>query len=453
MKRFTVLLLFGITIALTGCINNENNEFEETNSWIRESMQENYLWNELVPEKTNGVLHPGTYFGSLLAPNDFFSYIIDDADLVIESDFGVRFNTGASPFFGKFSNSNRVFSIIEYVYPNSSADSAGLQRGDIIIEVNDIQLSTFNFLELFYSSSANISYTLGETNQAQTTIVSTGEVVNLIQEQVQRNPVVYTDVIEEGSSKIGYLFYAEFLSGENDKYLDSVDVEIQNMKAQGVTDLIVDLRYNPGGDFSAAENLANVIVAPSAAQNEEVFVRFQYNDIIQQRITEEEGPDSQNLVRRFAQDPDNLGLNDVYFLTTNGTAFTSELLINGLIPHMNVTLIGEPTSGELFGSTVIRGKNASPPVEFSIVPINLEYENAEGATNLVFGLQPDVEISNDLLNASQIGDINDPALDAAIDLIAGRASSSKVVIKKYKMLEDIKAKRRGSILFDQKNKN
>lgn len=450
MRYFLIIFLLGSTVFISACTNNNANEFEEVNSWIRESMEENYLWNERVTEKVEGSIPPGAYFGSILDPNDYFSYIVNNASLVEGNSLERTFTTGLSPAFGRFSNSNRVFIIAEYVYPNTPADTAGLTRGDIIVSIDGNLLTISNYLNLFYTEKSTITYSLGVYDSAQNTITDSDEIVTLPQEELELNPVVYTDIIkqESSNSKIGYLFYTEFVDGENNKFNDSVDVALQAMIAEGITDLVVDLRYNSGGSFAAAENLANAFVAPTAVQNEEVFVRFQYNDIIETRIIDEEGSDSENLALKFSNDPENLGLQNIYFLTTNQTSSTSELLINGLIPHMNVNTIGEATSGEFFGSKVILGENATSPNEYAIVPINLQYENSEGSTNLVFGIQPRVEISDDLLNPFQIGDVNDPILNAAIQLITNNnPNSSKLRFKTYESLIDLRAKRRGKILF------
>lgn len=449
MKKLLVILVLGSFTFILSCNETDENEFEDVNSWIRDSMEENYLWSERVPDKVNGSIPPNAFFGSMLDPNDFFSYIVNNESLVDESTMERLYTTGLSPTFGRFSNSSGVFIVAEYVYPNSPADTAGLTRGDIILEIDGIPLNTSNFSTLFYAEKSSVSYSLGFFDSISNTISETGEIVTLPQGELELNPVVYTDVIEpDGSSnKIGYLFYSEFFSGENSKFNDSVDVAFQNMISQGITDLVVDLRYNSGGDIEAAENLANALVAPSATQNEEVFVRFQYNEITQQRIIDEEGPNSENLVLKFSNDPENLGLQNIYFLTTNQTSTTSELLINGLIPHMNVITIGESTNGQFFGSTVITGDTATPMNEYAIVPVTLQYENSEGVTNLVFGIQPDIEEAEDLLAPFALGDVNDPILSAAIERITGIQTSSKTASKKYEVLTNKRTQKRGSILF------
>lgn len=101
--------------------------------------------------------------------------------------------------------------------------------------------------------------------------------------------MVYTDIIEENGTKIGYLFYARFLTGENNQFIASVDNAISDFKGAGVNELVVDLRYNPGGRISAATNIANALAPSSVTSNEEVFVQYQYNENLENSIIQEEG--------------------------------------------------------------------------------------------------------------------------------------------------------------------
>ncbi|MFY0684757.1 MAG: hypothetical protein JXR20_09400 [Balneola sp.] len=448
MRKLAVGFFLVCTAFISACTPDGSNEFEEVNSWIRDNMEENYLWNERVPKKVDGSIPSGAFFGSMLDPNDYYSFITNSPD-ILESDLDeTLYTSGVSPVFGRFSSSSGIFILAQFVYPRTSADTAGLKRGDIILAIDGQPLSTSNYQSLFYSESDSVEYTLGEYDASQNLITEIEETVTVAQREMELNPVIYNDVIEQGGKKIGYMFYSEFFEGENNKYIDSVDVVLQDMKMAGITDLIVDLRYNPGGSFSAAENLANGLVSTSAAQNEEVFVRFTYNDIIEQQIIDEEGADSERLVVNFSSDPENLGLQKIYFLVTGETSSTSELLINGLIPHMDVEIIGEETSGELFGTTMISGELATPPNTYLMVPITLKYENSEGETDLALGLQPDIEAIDDLFEAFPIGDIEDPLLGAAIQSItSGAKSVSSSSFKVYESLINLRAKKRGKILF------
>lgn len=444
MKKTLLILLIGSTLFVASCFDSNQKDYSEVNEWIRSTMKENYLWNERIPESTSGNIPTGAYFGSLLHPDDFYSYITD-VEVNLNPEF--IYTSGVSPAFGRFSNSDRVFASVEFVYPNSPAAEAGISRGDIILAVNGITLTLQNYLEVFYQNSSSVEYTLGEYYPAQNSIEVLDGVVTADQGDFEFNPIVYSKIIEEGSNKIGYLLYGRFADGDNDRFIDSVDAVLQTMKTAGITDIIVDLRYNKGGDIAAAENLANALVSTSAAQNEEVFVNFKYNDIIQQRIEQRNGADSDSLQRTFSVDNENLGLTSVYFLTTSRTSSTSELLINGLIPHNDVTIIGETTEGSFYGSKAFYGKNSTPPNNNIIVPIIIKYENSDPSTNLYSGLVPTIKVEDNILIFTPIGDKEDPALKEAISTITGSSSSSKIFDKKYELLTDFTAKRISSIIF------
>ena len=453
MKNFFNLFFLATIMLTVSCTNKDENEFKDANAWIRDSMEENYLWNERVPGSVDGSIPPGAFFGSMLDPNDFMSFIVQDPSLENGSqgeDFS--YGAGVSPAFGAFSNSQIIFIVAEFIYPNSSADTAGLERGDIILEIDGTTLTTNNYLNLFYSSNETIEYTLGEYNSEQNTISVTNEIVTVAQTNVELNPVVHKSVIEQDNKKIGYLFYPEFKNGTNDRYIDSVDAALQEFKSEGITDVIVDLRYNSGGDFSSAENLGNALTSQSAIQNEEIFVRFKYNDVIEQRIIDEEGAESENLIRRFSSDPENLGIGRVYFLTTTQTSATSELLINGLIPHTNVKIVGGATNGQLFGSTIINGEDAVPAISYSIVPVNLRLQNSEESAEPTYRLVPDIEVTENLFDTKPIGDVNDPLLSAALqDITGGTQTSAKSTLISYQLLPDLRAEQKGRLLFSKNN--
>ncbi len=455
MKRIKLsTLLLGVFVILSACIKSETEEFIEVNSWIKENMQENYLWPERVPDEVDGRIPPGAYFGGILDPNDFISFITDRT-VFFESEINERpFSSGLSPAFGRFSNSNNVFVLTEFVYPQSSADSNGIKRGDIVLAVDDIPLNISNFERLFFAERSIVRYTMGEFIPSQGIIAETGEVITVKQSQMDLNPVVHSSIIDTVNNKIGYLFYAEFLNGENGKFNDSLDMAVQNFKSEGVTDLIVDLRYNLGGDIDAAENLANAIVSSAAAQSEEVFVKFEYNENIEQEIINEEGQNSERLERKFTEVPENLGLQRVFFLTGGKTASTSELLINGLTPHMNVIKVGESTSGEFFGTTMLKGEDAVPPNDYIMVPVFVQYVNSEGAASLVFGIEPEIEVEDDLLAPFQIGDTEDPLLGAAVNFVINGSQKIRKYSpsKDYELLPVRTEEVKGSLLFKSEKK-
>ncbi|MEX0844915.1 MAG: S41 family peptidase [Balneolaceae bacterium] len=450
------LTLISILFLFNACNNPSGNsddpgEFIQVNSWVHANMEFYYYWNERVPEKADGYMTPENFFESMLEPQDIFSFISDDAESLLDDLNGSSFSAGFSPTFGRFSGTNNVFIIVEFIYPNTPAEAAGLKRGDIILEINGTQLTLDNYQDLYYDES-DATYTMGIYNPEENTISNSGDTITVSKAELELDPVVYTDIIEVNTHKIGYLFYAQFLTGTNNKFIDSVDEILSEFEQAGVTELIVDLRYNPGGRVTAAENLANSIAPPSVTANNEVFVRYEYNDNLESYYTEKEGLDSPNLVALFSEDPTNLNLDRAYFLTTSGSASASELLINGLKPYMDVISIGTPTFGKFYGSYVLTGNQATPPNNYAIVPVTLKYANADGITDFRDGLQPDYEVEEDILQPKAIGDTTDALLAKALHLITGAAEPVAKIYPRfqYQKIQDPVKLRRGNVMFEKK---
>ena len=457
--RIFILPLLGIlffTSCSTDDINpsaNQGSELPDIGSdsenipdWIYDEMSFFYFWNDDLPQaEPNGDEDPEPYFNSLLNSVDQFSYISDDAESIIEEKSGTIIAMGFSPSFGVFTNSDNLFAVVEYVYPGSPADQSGISRGDIILKINGEDLDDNNYLDL--TSNEGFSVTLGEFNGQSISL--TNDIISIETGIIELDPVIHYEVKEVNGIKVGYLVYVDFISGEDDKWLKSLENALGSMKSEGISQLILDLRYNPGGEVRVAQLLASALAPASAGLNEEVLVSFEYNDNLQNYFISREGQDSPNLYSRFSQTENNLNLNEVYVLTTGNTASASELVINGLKPYMNVTMIGEPTFGKFYGSFLLYDENDPPKHNWAIAPIVLKYANANGVTDFVNGLMPDVLLVDDLLNAREFGDESDPMLATALTLIQGaNLSNSKISTDRlYKPIYDLKKINKKNVFF------
>ncbi|MEO0331882.1 MAG: S41 family peptidase, partial [Bacteroidota bacterium] len=237
-------------------------------------------------------------------------------------------------------------------------------------------------------------------------------------EVVQADPVLYTEIKTNIDSKVGYLVYTEFISGDSRQWLTSLGEALNGFQQENITDLIVDLRYNPGGEIEAAQFLASALAPASAVANEEVLVQYEYNNELTRAIRFTEGEDSENLISTLSGNGYNLNLNRVIFLTAQGTASASELLINGLEPYMEVVTVGEPTVGKFYGSWVIPDLEEPARHNWAVAPVVLKYANSLGETDFVDGLPPDYPVEDNLLAAYPFGDENDPVLAQALAVIS-----------------------------------
>lgn len=244
---------------------------------------------------------------------------------------------------------------IKYVYPGSPADKAGLVRGYQIISIVGVP-------SLTYTSSTSTNYTaLVNALFSSTTITMTVQKPDNTTFNVTLNtanytviPVLKAQVLDLGNGKkMGYLVFNSFTDPTNAKtYLDAA---FSNFTTAGVTDLVVDLRYNGGGSVATSEYLADLIV-PTAKTNTLMYSAY-FNDKLQndkypllaKKFQINAGDFKVANNQTSFTKAGSLNISRVFFIVTGNTASASELTINNLIPEMNVQLIGTTTYGKPVG--------------------------------------------------------------------------------------------------------
>ena len=295
----------------------------EINEFIWENMGEAYLWNDFIPQNIdrNKELDPETYFQKLLyKPTDKWSFITDDYDELINSFKGIEKSYGHKFKLYQLPNSNNIIGIIKYVIPNSPAALAEIYRGDIFYKVNGQALNTANFRNLLFESEA-YTMSFGEFDQNGEISFKNDKTLNTT--IVTENPIHIRKTIEFEGFKIGYLSYNQFIHDYNDSLVNA----FSEFQSEGIQDLVLDLRYNPGGSVNAA-NLLSSLMAPSAVvENKEIFSRLIWNDEVTEYLIDNEGEESDNLISRFVNPEVNLNLERVYILISSNSASASELII------------------------------------------------------------------------------------------------------------------------------
>ncbi len=411
IKKLFYLLSF--VFILSACNKDDGPNVIEINLFVAQNMNTYYLWNSELPNlDPYKQKNTKDYFKSLLyQPVDRWSFITDDADELENYFAGVRKEMGYSLKLYRYGNSNQVIGFIEYVEPGGPADKAGLKRGDMLIKINGVNITTDNYTDLFYADELNIG--LGVFNSVDE-LVDLSPSVNVYAEVIQVNPILEDKIFEEGGMKIGYLAYTGFINEYDDQLTDV----FSNFKAEGISDLILDLRYNPGGAVSTARLLASLI-CPGTCQGK-LFLRTAYNDILEDYIISENPTNYDEIFETsFDTIPANLNLGRVYVLTTEGTASASEMVIYSLSPYMDVVQIGEQTHGKYYGSITIKDEEGSH--NWAIQPIIMRAENVDNSINYEVGLIPDIEVEDDY--SYELGDREDVLTSIAIGEITGNTVS------------------------------
>ncbi len=425
-KKVTLLLPVLFLNLFYACKkDNTTSEYAEVNQFIYDKMSVYYLWNDEMPEldplKQDD---PEAYFKNLIYDSiDEWSYITDDADELtsyLEGDVK-EVGYSLSFYYAYSSGSDEVVAYVEYVETGSPAEEAGLKRGDMIVKINGETLTTSNYTGLVYDESL----TVGLGVFVDGVIENLSPSYSLEAEQLQIDPILTTNVFEKDGSKVGYLCYTSFLSGYDDE-LESV---FADFKAEGINDLILDLRYNGGGSVNTALLLAEMIGPSSLVGN--VFIRYAYNDVVTAAY-EEAYPDEEDLFNLdFEENANNLDFSRVYVLTTSGTASASEMVMYSLMPYMDVIQIGEQTVGKYYASTTFADDDSS----WAIQPLILRAENRDNSIDYSQGLIPDMQESDNL--TYELGLEEDVLTAVALDQIWGTSTAS-VSLKNAKVMPDNK---------------
>jgi C-terminal processing protease CtpA/Prc len=377
---------------------------------------EQFLASEPVPED---------FFESLIYNRqsvDFWSWIVDDY-IELENQFaGISKSNGVDFGLARISsNSNDILGYVRYIMPNSDASGKDIKRGDIFTEVNGTQLTVENYRDLLFSD--NDSYTLGMAAIQNGAVIPNGDTVELTKFEYTENPILIVKTFEEAGKKIGYLLYNGFTRG----FDDELNAAFLQFKNEGVTDLILDFRYNPGGSVSTAVAMGSMITGQFEGQ---VFNREQWNPKIQAEL-EQSQPDW--LVNKFSDELpsgesiNSLNMNSVHIIVTGNSASASELIISALQPYIDITLVGSQTSGKytasitLYDSPNFGREGANPDHLYAMQPIVLESVNSLG-NNDTNGYEPDIERFEDITDLGILGARNEALLNIAINDIVGGAT-------------------------------
>ncbi len=413
--------------------------------------KEIYLWDDLLPSYDQ--FNPRQYRGASqletgsnvmkalkkFQPLDRFSFVTSkSASEGLQS--GAEADMG---FFVKAASADKVEPIdsvhwyVSYVYDKSAAGLAGVQRGWYINKINN---STISYNQASITVLNDVFF--GSSNAATFEFVKPdGSTVssNLNKSDFVKNSVLHKSVIETSGKKVGYLVFNQFL-GEPSR------VELRNafssFKSSGVNELVLDLRYNPGGSTQTQDELAN-LVAPASANNQ-VMYKYIFNKklqagtfpLLQKKNGYSNSSFSENNNTQKFSSTGGLGLTRVFIIVSKSSASASELLINNLKPYMDVKLIGDTTYGKPVGFFPVN------IADFALYPISFKTVNSVGNADYYSGFAPDKSSPDGV--TYNWGERAEPSLASALRFIqsgAFRASSLqkenlyKLEMKAQKQLE------------------
>lgn len=429
----------------------------EINDFVWKGMNLYYLWQADVPNLSDsrfatqkelnnfltGYSKPEDLFNALRVNStiDRFSWIVDDY-LELEGALqGTTNNNGVD--FGlsrKSSGSTELFGWVRYIIPNSDASTKNIKRGDIFTAVNGTQLTINNYQSLLFGSNNDYTLNLADLNGGVFT--ANGKSIALTKTVLNENPILLNTVINSGTHKIGYLVYNAFYAN----YDTQLNTAFETLKTQGITDFVLDLRYNSGGSVLTATRLASMITGQFTGQ---IFAKQQWNAKVSAYYDANNPAALKNIFsdKIGTTSIKSLNLSKIYILTSKSSASASELLINGLKPYITVVQIGDVTTGKnvgsitLYDSPTFGKENRNPNHRYAMQPIVLKIVNASGFGDYQDGLIPTFELKENLENLNVLGNTSEPLLSLAIGKITGTKKTAQPSSGiNYDYFEDSKSK-------------
>ncbi len=380
------------------------------NNFIHDNMEYYYFWNNEMPNiDPDQEEDSEEYFYKLInEPLDRWSFITDDYPALVKYFSGIEKSTGYSLQLTFLDSDNyQIVGIIEYIYPGTPAEEAGLKRGDIIYRIDGQTLNIDNYSELLSRTIFDI--TLAEFKKGIITEVTPD--ISVTAEEISLNPIVKTNIIDTLGHKIGYLAYTSFVYDYNQE----LEAAIGKFKEAGVTDMVLDLRYNGGGAVNSAELLGNMLVPPGNAGK--TFIKSVYNNDVTNDIKRDPDYTPDFFLRKFSENENNLNISKLYVFTTASTASASEMIIYGLEPYMDVIQIGTQTHGKYYASITISDEDKH---DWAMQPIILRSINALDNIDYTQGLIPDYELNDYFYNyPGELGEPKELFMAKAISLITG----------------------------------
>lgn len=356
--------------------------------FVLDKMRDVYFWYELLPATVDLAAYPTpeALLDYLISfqPVDNFSFIN-----LAETD-AQFFGEGRYEGFG-FSTRFEAADELRFtrVFEMSPANAAGFARGQRILMLNGRTIAEIEASEGVGSlfSLPSLEFTIRRSDGSEFTTTVSQDIVTI-------DPIPQHRVIDrpDGTS-VGYFELVTFISTADDQLLRVFG----DFQAAGVTDLIIDMRYNGGGLVNTAELLGDFL--GGAVADNTVFSRTLFND---QNA-------ASNRVELFQREVESLILSRLIVIATDRTASASELVTNSLFPHTDVSIVGGTTLGKPVGQLGI------PFCDKILRPTSFETVNSNNDGQYFDGLPADCAAADEL--TVPIGDDADPNMVAALSVL------------------------------------
>ena len=337
----------------------------------------------------------------------YFTYVVplaqDKAFYASGSNagFGMRLSTDVA--------ARRVF--LAEAYEGGPALEVGIDRGTEILAIGT-SATTLKTVDSIIAAegSDGVINALGPAEAGLSRVLRVSDAggtrdVTVVKRDYDLTPVSSrygAKIIDEGGKKVGYLHFRTFISSAD----PALRTAFAQFKAAGITEFVIDLRYNGGGLVSIARLMGDLLGGNRSPS--EIYLRTVYR------------PGKGISTHMFTPQPQSVAPTRVAFIGTKSTASSSEIVINGFIPYLGdkMALIGTNTYGKPVGQSWI--DRAACDDRLKVVAF--AFENGAGKGGYFSGLADYVPSScqagDDVTRP--LGDPQEASTRQALDFLAGR---------------------------------
>lgn len=449
-----VLLFTAISVTSVSChpVNPENPETgdgsDRTNYYVNifsyNMLSTYYLWEAEISSKLKNwqytaepisqvyeMRHKDTQGNDI----DKWTQLTDDFASFNSSLGGVSTTYGCSlKLYYLDSARERVCAVVRYTSAGSPARNAGLKRGDTIVAINGTDITSDNYLTLLNEQFL-------QAPSATVTLID-GSTKDMTAVNMYEDPVLLYKTFDYNGKKVGYLVYNSFTADSWERLIEAG----RFFRAESISELILDLRYNGGGYVITENTLASMLAPEESVKRGDIFETSVYNEAYTAAMTSHFGWDALNT--RFTENyqfnyngkeysyttaGENFGISKLYVIMTGSSASASEALVTGLKPYMPVEIIGEQSYGKyctgmVYGATDwyndVKGQMPEKDYQEGIAKVNNwgiyvmigRFADKSGKTPCMpSGFPPEVEVKDNPTEPYQLGDEREAMLRVALE--------------------------------------
>lgn len=350
-------------------LSNYENEIISNYKYILENSYKNVNGRDLVSAAIKGMID--------CLEDPYADYInvsdVDNFNLIINGEYqGIGVQIGY--------NENKE-PVITYVFPSSPADNSGLKINDILVSIEDIEVSNKTLDEIKdivngFDGEFKVSYKRDE-KQYET----------ILKREIVTVKSVVKNLYERENKKIGYIKLTNFAANSYEQFKET----LESLESDDIESLIIDLRDNTGGQLRIVDNIVSLFI-------DEKNVIYQMKE--------------KGKITKYYSHGNNNRKYPIVVLVNENSASASELMTGALKEVYNATVIGVNTYGKGTAQEVRTLENGEQ-YKFT----TREWLTAKGNSIEKVGIEPNIKVEQDSKYFNEPTEENDVQLQSAITFL------------------------------------